>query len=629
MTFRQRLLFLGTLDALIVSVSVLAVYLLRFEFAVPQAEKRLLPYVIISHVIFNLLGFHWMKLYHRLLQYASMAEVMAILKAATLAELACYLLYTATAAMFPDMAIPKSIYSAWALIILGIGGSRIAWRLFRDTFLLAPLEAQRRNVLIIGAGQAGALVTKELRYAKDSSLQPVAFIDDDRKRHRLELMGLPIVGGREAIHAAVERYHIQDIVIALPSVPQAEIAKIIDICKTTTATVKILPSIADVIKGNVSIGMIRDVQVEDLLGREPVKLDLGSIAGYVSGEVVLVTGAGGSIGSELCRQLLRFGPAKLLLLGHGENSIYEIDMELRRSFPHAVLIPVIADVQDRRRLEDIFVQHRPSVIFHAAAHKHVPLMELNPAEAIKNNVLGTRNVAECAHLYGASHFVMVSTDKAVNPTSVMGTTKRLAELLVQGMGRYSATKYVAVRFGNVLGSRGSVIPAFKKQIGQGGPVTVTHPDMIRYFMTIPEAVQLVIQAGSLANGGEIFILDMGNPVKIVQLARDLISLSGLKPDLDIKIEYTGIRPGEKLYEELLTREEGILATKHDRIFISQPISLRWDVLQEQVAMLEHMLQQPDATIEPKELRELVFRLLTTHQEQTQEELPIQKAPVLS
>ncbi|RNB87378.1 polysaccharide biosynthesis protein [Brevibacillus fluminis] len=627
MTFRQRLLFLGTLDALIVTASVLTVYLLRFEFAVPQAEKRLLPYVIISHVILNLLGFHWMKLYHRLLQYASMAEVIAIVKAVTIAELGCFFLFRSVAAVFPDMTVPKSIYIAWALIILGVGGSRIAWRLFRDTYLLEPTGMKRRNVLIIGAGQAGVLVTKELRYAKDSTLQPVAFIDDDRKRHRLELMGLPVVGGREAIHTAVERYDIQDIVIALPSVSQAEIAKIIDICKTTTASVKILPSIADVIKGKVSIGMIRDVQVEDLLGREPVKLDLDGIAGYVSNEVVLVTGAGGSIGSELCRQLLRFSPKKLLLLGHGENSIYEIDMELRRTFHEAVLVPVIADVQDRRRLEEIFAQHRPSVIFHAAAHKHVPLMELNPAEAIKNNVLGTRNVAECAHRFGASHFVMVSTDKAVNPTSVMGVTKRLAELLVQGMGRYSTTKYVAVRFGNVLGSRGSVIPAFKKQIGHGGPVTVTHPDMIRYFMTIPEAVQLVIQAGSLANGGEIFILDMGKPVKIVQLARDLISLSGFKPEVDIKIEYTGIRPGEKLYEELLTREEGITATKHDRIFISQPIPLEWEAFMEQINMLEQYVQKPES-IESRDLHDLVFHLLSSHQDQTQSERSETKAPVL-
>ncbi len=628
MTFRQRLLYLGTLDACVVSLSVLIVYCLRFDNDIPLQQQQLLPYVIATHVVLNLFFLYRMKLYHRLLQYASVGEVVAIVKATMSAEASYFVLNTAVSHSFPWLGIPRSIYISWALTTLGIGGSRLVWRMFRDSYLVRPAGPAPRNTLIIGAGQAGVLVTKELRNANTSNMQPVAFIDDDRKRHRMELMGLPVLGGREVIADVVNRYDIQDIVIALPSVPRAEIAKIIDICKSTKAMVKILPSIADVISGNVSVEMIRDVQVEDLLGRDPVTLDLGGIAGYVSGEVVLVTGAGGSIGSELCRQILPFKPQKLLLLGHGENSIYEIDMELRKNPSQTTVVPVIADIQDLRRLQEVFECHRPTVIFHAAAHKHVPMMEANPSEAVKNNILGTKHVAECADAYGASHFVMVSTDKAVNPTSIMGLTKRVAELLIQGMNHTSCTKYVAVRFGNVLGSRGSVIPMFKKQIQQGGPVTVTHPDMIRYFMTIPEAVQLVIQAGALANGGEIFILDMGKPIKIVNLARDLISLSGLKPDLDIQIEYTGIRPGEKLFEELLTAQEGITATKHDRIFISKPIHVEWDELLFHIAMLERQLQQVDPIASSENVKESLIQLLSRHQDQMAYEHHLQKDPVL-
>jgi FlaA1/EpsC-like NDP-sugar epimerase len=614
MTFRERLFYLGTLDAILVSMSVIVVYLLRFEFAVPESELRLVPFVVLMHVVFNLAGFYWKKLYRRVLEYASVEEVKAILIVTTMAEACCFILGTSLSVVVPDMVIPKSVYSSWALITLGVGGSRFAWRMFRDTYLLLPGGQERRHVLIIGAGNAGVRVAKELMYSTSSHLRPLAFIDDDPNRHHLQVMGLPVVGGREGIREAVERYNIHDIVIALPSAPKDEIAKIIEICKMTKVSVKILPSLTDVIiHGKVSADMIRDVQVEDLLGREPVKLDMAGIASYVSDQVVLVTGAGGSIGSELCRQILLFGPRTLLLLGHGENSIYEIDFELRRSYPHASLIPVIADIQDRRRMEGVFQKHRPTVIFHAAAHKHVPLMEHNPMEALKNNILGTKNVAECANEYGASHFVMVSTDKAVNPTSVMGASKRLAEMLIQGMDRISRTKYVAVRFGNVLGSRGSVIPAFKKQIQQGGPVTVTHPDMVRYFMTIPEAVQLIIQAGSFANGGETFILDMGEPVKILNLARDLITLSGLEPDVDIPIVYTGIRPGEKLFEELLTKQEGVSATKHDRIFISKPIPFEWDDLQAKLTSIERLLGSADGQDQTDEIKAVLAQLLPEYQ----------------
>jgi FlaA1/EpsC-like NDP-sugar epimerase len=426
-------------------------------------------------------------------------------------------------------------------------------------------------------------------------------------------MGLPVLGNRENIPSVVTDYQITDIVIAMPSAPRSEISAVIEKCKDTDASIKILPSVIDLASGKVSVKIMRDVSVEDLLGRDQVDVDLAEIAGYVTGKVVLVTGAGGSIGSELCRQISFFKPEQLLLLGHGENSVYEIEIELRRTYPGLSFIPVIADIQDRHRLEAVFDTYRPEVVFHAAAHKHVPLMERNPAEAIKNNILGTKNMAECADKFGASRFVMVSTDKAVNPTSVMGTTKRVAEMFVQGLNRTSKTKFVAVRFGNVLGSRGSVIPLFTKQIREGGPVTVTHPEMIRYFMTIPEAVQLIIQAGAFAKGGEIFILDMGNPVKIHDLARDLIRLSGFKPDEDIKITFTGMRPGEKLYEEILTNEEGMTATKHNRIFVGKPLDFSLDKLMLMILDLELVARSADAINRSEEIKYLLHRVVPTYQ----------------
>ena len=393
----------------------------------------------------------------------------------------------------------------------------------------------------------------------------------------------------------------------MPSVSRTEIKHIIELCKQTKAKLKIVPILNDLIIGKVNIQQIRDVQVEDLLGRDPVHTDLQGIANYVEGKTVLVTGAGGSIGSELCRQIAKFKPKQLLLLGHGENSIYTIEMELRQNYPSLRLEPIIADVQDRDRIEQVFEIHRPQVVFHAAAHKHVPLMERNPAEAIKNNVFGTRNVAWAAHLYTAERFVLISTDKAVNPTSVMGTTKRIAEMIIHTINKGSKTKYAAVRFGNVLGSRGSVIPRFKEQIQRGGPVTVTHPEMVRFFMTIPEAVQLVIQAGAYAQGGEVFVLDMGEPVKISDLAKSLIKLSGFEPDDDIKIIYTGMRPGEKLYEELLTSEEGLTSTLHNRIFIGKSEEYELDMLRQRVRQLEAVVE------EPGKVRQALKDLVPTYQ----------------
>lgn len=421
--------------------------------------------------------------------------------------------------------------------------------------------------------QRGPLLPDSLNIVRRVDLYPVAFIDDDNKKHQLKIMGLPVVGGRDQIEQAVERHKIQNILIAIPSLKKRELNSIVGLCNRTSAKVKIIPTLEDIMSGKYRITETRNVQVEDLLGRDAVELDTESIHQYLTGSTVLVTGAGGSIGSEICRQISVYQPLKVILLGHGENSIYNINLELTTNNTHNIhYITEIADIQDRDRMFAILKKYKPQVVFHAAAHKHVPLMEQNPQEAVKNNVLGTKNVAEAADAVGVETFVMISTDKAVNPTSVMGASKRIAELVIQDLDKRSKTRFVAVRFGNVLGSRGSVIPLFKEQIKNGGPVTVTDPEMVRYFMTIPEASSLVLQAAALARGGEIFVLDMGDPVKIVDLARNLIRLSGYSED-EIRITFTGVRPGEKLFEELLTENEVYPEQLHPKIYVGKAAPL--------------------------------------------------------
>lgn len=609
---RRRYVFLLIIDACIIAVAVTLAYFLRFDFQVRSTFFALLPYVIMMHLIIMLPALHFVKLYKRMWQYASIGELVAILKAITVSELLFAIFHTVLQMNVQDFIIPRSIYIlTWVLTILGIGGSRFAWRIFRDSYF--KIQPHQKRMLIVGAGSAGALVARDLKHSPGSSYYPVAFVDDDPTKQSLEILGLPIAGSCKDIPEVVNSYNVSMIIIAMPSAPKQRIAEIIDQCKSTKASIKILPGVSDFINGKVSVKSLRDVDVEDLLGREPVKVDMEGIADYVSDEVVLVTGAGGSIGSELCRQIALFQPKELLLLGHGENSIYDIERELRKKHSHLSIETIIADIQDLQRIKQVFRIYRPSVVFHAAAHKHVPLMERNPAEAVKNNILGTKNVTTCAHDYGASRFVLISTDKAVNPTSVMGATKRVAEMIVQSIDKISDTTFAAVRFGNVLGSRGSVIPLFKQQIKEGGPVTVTHPNMVRYFMTIPEAVQLVIQAGALANGGETFILDMGKPVKIADLAKDLISLSGLEPGKDIEIEFTGIRPGEKLFEEILTAEEGTSATKHDRIFVGKPSDFSMDELFGTLNELERVAIVRESSSQEKEIRDLLEKIVPTFQ----------------
>ena len=619
MSRRKRMLSLLAIDAILISGSIYLAYLLRFDFHIPDQFTRTFGYVIVTYLLLTILAMHVFKIYRRVWQYASIGDLISIFKGAVFGSVAMYLLHQLVVKqLFTGVVIPRSIYPiSLMLIFLTVGGSRFIWRMLRDNYI--KIQPHHKRALIIGAGDAGTMIVKELKHT-DSEYYPVAFIDDNENKQDLEVLGVPVVGGREQIPAAVKKHNIQLIILALPSASRKEIADILKICKQTGCQIKMIPRMQDLIDGKVSLSTIRDVSVEDLLGREPVSVNLEEIAGYLSGQVVLVTGAGGSIGSELCRQVAAFQPKLLILLGHGENSIYEVELELRNRYPSLPLEPVIADIQNRNRIEAIFAKYKPQVVFHAAAHKHVPMMEKNPLEAIKNNVFGTKNVAECAHKYNAQRFVMISTDKAVNPTNVMGTTKRIAEMIVQSIDKQSKTVFTSVRFGNVLGSRGSVIPIFKKQIQEGGPVTVTHPDMIRYFMTIPEAVQLVIQAGALASGGEVFVLDMGEPVKIADLAHDLIRLSGLEPGVDIQIVYTGIRPGEKLFEEILTQEEGTTATKHDRIYVGRPEQMDYDELESLLQPLERYIKEENLEDGWEEgLRLHLKRLVPTYQYKNSQE----------
>ncbi|PFM17865.1 hypothetical protein COJ41_27425 [Bacillus thuringiensis] len=535
------------------SFIVLTAVYLSYWFIHPNVLNKIPMTVVISSI--TLLCSHHVfaaiyKLYNKAWEYASIGELKQIFKAITLS-----ILVTAIVQQIINHDIYVRILAiAWMLHLLLIGGSRFVWRMFRDTYITKATDKKR--TLIIGAGSAGTMVVRQLQHNKEADLYPIAFVDDDRNKQKLEIYNVPVVGTTNHIQEIVEDNDIEHIIIAIPSLNRGQINEIFEKCRKTKAKTQIVPMLEDLLDGKLSVNEFRDVQVEDLLGREPIKLDDAGIGEKITGKTILVTGAGGSIGSEICRQVMKYKPAKIVLLGHGENSIYNIEMEMRVTYKDTVEITTeIADIQDRHKIFEIMKKHQPYIVYHAAAHKHVPLMERNPEEAVKNNIFGTKNVAEAADTFKVNTFVMVSTDKAVNPTNVMGATKRFAEMIVQHMASVSTgTRFVAVRFGNVLGSRGSVIPLFKKQIQKGGPVTVTHPDMIRYFMTIPEASRLVIQAGTLARGGELFVLDMGAPVKIVDLAKNLITLSGFSIE-EIGIEFTGLRPGEKMYEELLNEGE--------------------------------------------------------------------------
>jgi len=510
------------------------------------------------------------KLYHKVWAYASVGELLAIVKAVTLSIVATGLVQF----LVNDLSIyRRALVVTWLIHIVLIGGSRFVWRVVRDNYVTS--ERGEKRTLIVGAGSAGTMVARQLQNNHEhSELFPIAFVDDDISKQRMEVYGIPVLGKIKDIKSVVEEHHIDHVVIAIPSLRSRDLNKIVFKCNETKAKVKMIPKIEDLMTGKVAVSQLKSVEVEDLLGRQLVELDIGAIKSEVTGHTVMVTGAGGSIGSELCRQLMEFKPREIILVGHGEYSIYTIDMELRETFGEGNIdiIPVIGDVKDQQRMLEIVGTYRPVIIYHAAAHKHVPLMEYNPHEAVKNNIIGTNNIAEAAHAFGVNTFVLISSDKAVNPTNVMGATKRIAEMVIQDLNSRSKTKFVAVRFGNVLGSRGSVIPLFKRQIEQGGPVTVTHPEMTRYFMTIPEASRLVIQAGTLASEHEVFVLDMGEPVKIVELARNLITLSGYTEE-ETGIAFSGIRPGEKMFEELLGTEEILPGEVYEKIYVGRTVEV--------------------------------------------------------
>ena len=568
-------LLLLLFDFLTVSASFYLALLVRFDFKYSQIEtayiESLAPACLVASVV-AIAVYFLSQLYNMIWNYFSINEIGRLSIAVIVSNLAILSVTWAVFGRYPWSVYCMSFMMQFIFALLSRGSFRIVNSL-RSSLRMKVHRCELINTMVIGAGNAGRIVINECRNNFTLNMNPVCIIDDSTAKLGCYIDGVPVIGDRTVILQAVKKYDIKHIVFAITNISAEDKRNILNICKSTSCTLKILPSIEKMVTGQVTVGSIRDVKVEDLLGRDLIKVNVDEILDELSGKVIMVTGGGGSIGSELCRQIASHNPKRLIIVDIYENNAYDIQQELIRKYPDLDLHAIIASVRDTRRMDSIFNEYRPQIVYHAAAHKHVPLMETSPNEAIKNNVFGTFKTASCAIKYQAEKFVLISTDKAVNPTNIMGASKRLCEMIVQTFDKTSETDFVAVRFGNVLGSNGSVIPLFKRQIEEGGPVTVTHPDIIRYFMTIPEAVSLVLQAGYYANGGEIFVLDMGAPVKIDDLARNLIRLSGYEPDVDIKIEYTGLRPGEKLYEELLMGEEGLSKTDNELIYIGKPIDI--------------------------------------------------------
>ncbi|MDO5339029.1 MAG: nucleoside-diphosphate sugar epimerase/dehydratase [Eubacteriales bacterium] len=566
-----RRFFLFLTDTFLLNACVYLSLIMRFDVGIVSIEpqyisnyvENMIPYTIMSLIIFWLF-----RLYHSLWQYASIAEVYRIAEACITVEVIHFLSNKIVGNM-----LPRSCYfNAAIYLIIAICASRFMYRMIRTVLNKYRNIKTSNNVMIIGAGEATNVIMREIQsssYLANSNI--ACIIDDDRRKVGKYIRGVKVIGTRDKIKDAARLYDIDEIIFAIPSASNEVKRDILNICKETDCTLKILPGVYQMVDGEINVNSIRNVDVLDLLGRDPIEVDIESIMGYVKDKVIMVTGGGGSIGSELCRQLVSHKPKQLIIFDIYENNAYDIQQELKINYPDANVVTLIGSIRNVSRLESVFEQYKPDIVYHAAAHKHVPLMEVSPDEAVKNNVVGTWNVAKMADKYGVKKFVMISTDKAVNPTNVMGATKRICEMIVQTYNEMSKTDFVAVRFGNVLGSNGSVIPLFKRQIEAGGPVTVTDPNIIRYFMTIPEAVSLVLQAGAYAKGGEIFILDMGEPVKIDDLAKNLIRLSGYTLGVNMEIKYTGLRPGEKLYEELLMKEEGLQETDNKLIHIGKPI----------------------------------------------------------
>lgn len=590
-------------DLILINLSAFLALYIRFEFDFRQLYattflRDMLIYAGINSAC-TILIFHILKLYNSLWEFASVSELVRT-------ALGCFFsaVFYMVGMFMLHLTVPRSFPAIYMLILcLLCGALRLSYRCVRRTRAGLRSEGEKRTMLI-GGGQAGAIALREFQTSPRSENKVVCIIDDAPNKVGSYLGGVKIVGGRSAIARMAEKYDIDEIILAIPSASRQEKLQILNYCHNTSCTLRTLPGICQLANGEVRIEQIREVDIEDLLGRETVKIDLDEVAAYITGKTVLVTGGGGSIGSELCRQAAAQRPKRLIIFDIYENNAYDIQMELRRTHPELDLVVLIGSVRDRARVMQVFDRYRPDLVCHAAAHKHVPLMETSPFEAIKNNVFGTYNVAQAADRFGTQRFILISTDKAVNPTNVMGASKRLCEMIVQMINDRSATEYVAVRFGNVLGSAGSVIPLFRKQIRSGGPVTVTDKRVIRYFMTIPEAVQLIFQAGAYARGGEIFVLDMGEPVRIDDLARNMIRLSGFEPDVDIPVVYTGLRPGEKLYEELLLSGEGMQKTKNDLIYIGHEIAFDPAAFEENLMLLRAIPETDEPALRAK-LRELV------------------------
>lgn len=608
----NRIIALILLDVMNISIASFAPLYIRFEFRIsdifPQFMKSF-EHLLIPNILLTLLFFAIWKLYKSVWRYASVNELINII-AANVCATAAQLIYIYASGNH----MPRSYSFLYCLtLILLTGVIRFGYRILRilsnKRFSLAGRKIWS-NAMVIGAGAAGDMLLKEIESSNYLQLTAKCIIDDQPGCHGKLLRGVPIVGGRDKILEAVRLYNIDEIIFAIPSADPQTKKEILEICKESGCKMRMLPGVYQLINGDVSVSKLKQVEIEDLLGREPVQINTEEVLNYVRGKTILVTGGGGSIGSELCRQIASHDPKQLVILDIYENNAYQIQQELIRKFPGLNLQVLIGSVRNTNRVNEVFESYRPDIVYHAAAHKHVPLMETSPNEAVKNNVMGTYRVAVAADRYGVERFVMISTDKAVNPTNVMGATKRICEMIIQMMNQRSKTNYVAVRFGNVLGSNGSVIPLFKQQIAEGGPVTVTDPEIIRYFMTIPEAVSLVLQAGAYAKGGEIFVLDMGEPVKILDLAINLIKLSGFRPGEDIEIRFTGLRPGEKMYEELLLREEGLKKTANKMIYIGNPIEFDTVVFEKQ---LEKLIS--DAREESAEIRRDIKEIVGTYREE--------------
>ena len=595
-----RIILLVLMDMLIITAAgPLAIYVRYNLFFEPQAIEfieNIFQYLPVN-LILTVIVFAVFRLYQGIWKYASASDLVNIILACLVSAV------TQTVGMtLMGLRFPRSYpFMYFAVLTAGISIFRFTYRIiayFRQK-QQGLIKEGKTNTMIVGAGEAGNTLLKELQNSKFVEQNVCCLVDDDPGKIGKYLRGVLVAGNRKDICRLAEEYHIDEIMIAIPSASHAEIQELLDICSQTSCKLKVLPGIYQLVNGEVSVSKLRNVEIEDLLGREPIDTQVESIMGYVSGKVVLVTGGGGSIGSELCRQIARHEPKQLVIFDIYENNAYDIQQELKRDYPELNLVVLIGSVRNTHRINGVFEKYHPQIVYHAAAHKHVPLMEDSPNEAIKNNVMGTYKTAQAADKYGVSRFVLISTDKAVNPTNIMGASKRLCEMVIQMMNNRSKTEFVAVRFGNVLGSNGSVIPLFKKQIEEGGPVTVTHPDIIRYFMTIPEAVSLVLQAGARAKGGEIFVLDMGKPVKILDLALNLIRLSGLKPYEDIDIVFTGLRPGEKLYEELLMDEEGLQSTDNELIHIGKPIDFDEELFIHQLEELDELSRMDSPKIKEK------------------------------